>query len=142
MCVDFGRQDPTPLNLTLNNQILSEVKVMKILWIHIQSDLKWDAQVTNMLMKANKQLKFVVLEIGAGVRIPTVRENSEKLMKKLPMGQARLIRINPVRPAAFCLLPACSLPAYSIAPASLLAQWRSVSMSDRMVRCCCAFSGL
>jgi len=46
-------------------------------------------------MKDNKQLKLVVLEIGAGVRIPTVRENSEKLMKKLPMGQARLIRINP-----------------------------------------------
>ena len=46
-------------------------------------------------MKDSKQLKFVVLEIGAGVRIPTVRENSEKLMKKLPMGQARLIRINP-----------------------------------------------
>jgi NAD-dependent SIR2 family protein deacetylase len=72
------------------------------------------------LMKANKQLKFVVLEIGAGVRIPTVRENLEKLMKKLPMGQARLIRINPVRPAAFCLLPACvqhrtGLPARSVA---------------------------
>ena len=46
-------------------------------------------------LKANKQLKFVVLEIGAGVRIPTVRNNSEKLMKKLPMGQGRLIRINP-----------------------------------------------
>jgi NAD-dependent SIR2 family protein deacetylase len=71
------------------------------------------------LMKANKQLKFVVLEIGAGVRIPTVRENSEKLMKKLPMGQARLIRINPVRPAAFCLPATCLRTASHRPPCSL-----------------------
>ena len=53
----------------------------------------WLAQKKRL--RADKKLKFVIVEIGAGVRIPTVRQNSERLLRKLPMGQARLIRINP-----------------------------------------------
>jgi hypothetical protein len=45
--------------------------------------------------KSDAKRKLVILEIGCGKRIPTVRNASEKKVKSLRMGSARLIRINP-----------------------------------------------
>ena len=46
-------------------------------------------------LKEDCTRKLVILEIGCGKRIPTVRQADENLVKSLRMGQARLIRINP-----------------------------------------------
>ena len=40
-------------------------------------------------------VQVVVLEIGCGKRIPTVRNNSERIIRSTPMGQVRLVRIFP-----------------------------------------------
>jgi len=50
------------------------------------------------LLAENKDLKVVVLEIGCGIRVPTVRFQSERYVSDLPAGQCTLIRVNPDYP--------------------------------------------
>ena len=50
---------------------------------------------TRKRMQRDREAKVVVVEIGCGKRIPTVRDNSERIIRSLPLGQAKLIRINP-----------------------------------------------
>lgn len=45
------------------------------------------------IVKSKKDAKFVILEVGAGLVFPTIRENDEATAKEL---NATLIRINPV----------------------------------------------
>ena len=55
---------------------------------------KWWRKIKGRL-EHNRDEKVVVVEIGCGKRIPTVRQNSERIIRSCPMGQARLMRINP-----------------------------------------------
>lgn len=55
---------------------------------------KWWQKIKGRL-EHNRDEKVVVVEIGCGKRIPTVRQNSERIIRSCPMGQARLVRINP-----------------------------------------------
>ncbi len=50
----------------------------------------------NKWLKANRNKKIAIIEIGAGTAIPTVRLEGERLAAKLP--KATLIRINPREP--------------------------------------------
>jgi len=54
---------------------------------------EWEARVTAALKK-DPAKRLVIIEGGAGVRVPTVRENSERLLKKLAPHGATLVRIN------------------------------------------------
>ena len=56
MHVDFGKYEHVPMQISLDNQTLAEVSIMKILGILIQSDLKWDGQVSSMISKANRRM--------------------------------------------------------------------------------------
>ena len=56
MRIDFGKTQLPPLNVELGSQILEEVNAVKILGIFVQSDLKWNSHVSNMLVKANRRM--------------------------------------------------------------------------------------
>mmetsp|Transcript_27595 Transcript_27595/g.65446 ORF Transcript_27595/g.65446 Transcript_27595/m.65446 type:complete len:95 (-) Transcript_27595:186-470(-) len=45
--------------------------------------------------KKERRRGLVVLEIGAGVRVPTVRQTSEKLIRQAAGRGGMLIRVNP-----------------------------------------------
>src|SRR5690348_6778656 len=59
--------------------------------------LNWKTAVMNIL-KENKNKKMVVLEIGCGQTVPTVRMQAESFLKSVPNDQCTLIRINPEDP--------------------------------------------
>ena len=54
----------------------------------------WEAAVKREL-KRDSRKKLVILEAGCGLRVPTVRRHSEKLLRKLGRHGTTLIRINP-----------------------------------------------
>jgi hypothetical protein len=70
---------------------------------------------------AEQQRKLVVLEIGCGRRIPTCRQQSERIMRRLRMGQGRLIRINPDFEGADSNHPTVSTSIISIKETALAA---------------------
>eukprot|EP01089_Gocevia_fonbrunei_P004257 TRINITY_DN1427_c0_g1_i1.p1 TRINITY_DN1427_c0_g1~~TRINITY_DN1427_c0_g1_i1.p1 ORF type:complete len:405 (-),score=66.67 TRINITY_DN1427_c0_g1_i1:11-1225(-) len=45
-------------------------------------------------VKLKNKLKLVILEIGCGANVPTIRRQSEQTLQKLPAGSTTLIRIN------------------------------------------------
>ena len=49
-------------------------------------------------MKAGGRKRLVVLEVGSGLRVPTVRQHSERLLRHTLKFGGRLIRINPDYP--------------------------------------------
>ena len=49
-------------------------------------------------LKADRSKRLVILEAGCGLRVPTVRKHSEKLLKQTGKYNTTLIRINPERP--------------------------------------------
>lgn len=57
----------------------------------------WLARVRRAL-KRDVTRRLVVLELGAGVRVPTVRDNSERLLRRLGAHGTRLVRINTDHP--------------------------------------------
>ena len=56
MRIYFGKTQLPPLHVELGSQILEEVNAVKILGIFLQSDLKWNTHITNMLVKANRRM--------------------------------------------------------------------------------------
>jgi hypothetical protein len=57
----------------------------------------WEAAVKREL-KADRRKRLVILEAGCGLRVPTVRKHSEKLLRQTGKLGTTLIRINPDRP--------------------------------------------
>ena len=49
-------------------------------------------------LSGDRRKKLVIVEVGCGLRVPTVRRNSERLLKKTARYGTQLIRINPDRP--------------------------------------------
>lgn len=56
MHVAFCKTPPPLLDFTLCNDILKEVSTMKLLGVTIQSDLKWNNQVSSMISRAGSRL--------------------------------------------------------------------------------------
>ena len=54
--INFGKSEPLFSELTIGNEPLSVVNKAKILGLWVQNDLKWDAQINNMLVAANRRL--------------------------------------------------------------------------------------
>ena len=52
----FSKSAPLHTDLMIGNEKLSYVNKAKVLGIWLQSDLKWDTQIDNMVKKANKKL--------------------------------------------------------------------------------------
>jgi len=50
------------------------------------------------LLKENPKLKLAIIEIGCGIRIPSIRKRCEEMLSACPKGQCELIRINPDYP--------------------------------------------
>ena len=51
----------------INSQSVSKMKAIKLLGMHIQSDLKWNTHILETVKKATKQLFFLVQLIRAEV---------------------------------------------------------------------------
>eukprot|EP01114_Cavostelium_apophysatum_P011645 TRINITY_DN25_c0_g2_i1.p1 TRINITY_DN25_c0_g2~~TRINITY_DN25_c0_g2_i1.p1 ORF type:complete len:328 (-),score=41.89 TRINITY_DN25_c0_g2_i1:1046-2029(-) len=49
-------------------------------------------------LKENPKLKLVILEIGCGIRIPSIRKRCEEMFQSCPEAQTEFIRINPDYP--------------------------------------------
>ena len=56
MNVCFSTSPVTPDPLVLCNQILAEVDVVKVLGVHISSDLKWNVHINNVIKRAAGRL--------------------------------------------------------------------------------------
>ena len=54
--VKFGKDTPRHSDLRIGNEVLPYVEKAKVLGVLIQHDLKWNAQIDDMLSKANKRL--------------------------------------------------------------------------------------
>jgi hypothetical protein len=54
---------------------------------------RWEARVCASLRR-DPTKRLVILEGGCGMRVPTVRQNSERLLKALAPYGAKLVRIN------------------------------------------------
>ena len=52
----FGKDTPRHSDLRIGNEVLPYVEKAKVLGVIIQHDLKWNAQIDDMLSKANKRL--------------------------------------------------------------------------------------
>ncbi|KAI8513982.1 hypothetical protein Bbelb_083060 [Branchiostoma belcheri] len=52
----FARTPPTPEPLLIDGQTLEIVFHIKVLGVTVQSDLKWDIQVDNMISASNRKL--------------------------------------------------------------------------------------
>jgi len=52
-------------------------------------------KVIHKTEKANEDFKMVIVEIGCGINVPTVRLESQSWLQQLPKGKCTLIRINP-----------------------------------------------
>ena len=50
-------------------------------------------------LKADRSKRLVILEAGCGLRVPTVRMHSERLLKLTKKYGTRLVRINPETPS-------------------------------------------
>ena len=57
----------------------------------------WEVAVKREL-KADRRKRLVILEAGCGLRVPTVRKHSERLLRQTGKLGTTLIRINPDRP--------------------------------------------
>ncbi len=70
-------------------------------WIHNTKAekryLEWKRKVRDEL-EENPETRLVILEIGCGITIPSVRTNDELTLSSMPEGQATLIRVNPDYP--------------------------------------------
>ena len=54
--VSFLHSDiPTPV-ITMDNQVLESVSSLRLLGVIVQSDLKWDLQVQQMISRASRRL--------------------------------------------------------------------------------------
>ena len=49
-------------------------------------------------LEADRTKRLVIIEAGCGLRVPTVRRNSERLLRLTARHDTRLVRINPERP--------------------------------------------
>ena len=72
-------------------------------WLDSQEQAsRWSCfmQALGEVVNASPGLKCVLLEIGAGGRVPTVRQTSEQILEVLLNGgaNAKLIRVNPQNP--------------------------------------------
>jgi len=56
--------------------------------------LNWSHAV-KALLKQNKDISLVMLELGVGIRLPKVRVAFERLLLECPPRQAKIIRVNP-----------------------------------------------
>lgn len=54
--INFGKSEPPFSDLKIGTEPLSYVNKAKVLGMWLQNDLKWDTQVSNMLVKANRRL--------------------------------------------------------------------------------------
>ncbi|KAI8502591.1 hypothetical protein Bbelb_192930 [Branchiostoma belcheri] len=59
MYLNFSKSVPQLPSLKIDNYPLVQVKVAKLLGLHIQSDLKWNTQVDHMVKKGNQRLFFL-----------------------------------------------------------------------------------
>ena len=57
----------------------------------------WERQVRRAL-REDRSKRLVIVEAGCGLRVPTVRRNSERLLRLTEKYGTKLIRINPERP--------------------------------------------
>ena len=70
MTVTFMRKAPPTIPLFLSGQQLPSCDAVKVLGVFIQSDLKWNLQVTAMVKKANSKLHFLRRLRRSGVTGP------------------------------------------------------------------------
>ena len=54
--INFGKTEPPFSDLKIGSESLAYVEKAKVLGMWLQNDLKWDTQVSNMLVKANRRL--------------------------------------------------------------------------------------
>ncbi len=54
--INFGKTEPPFSDLKIGSESLAYVDKAKVLGMWLQNDLKWDTQVSNMLVKANRRL--------------------------------------------------------------------------------------
>ena len=74
-------------------------------WLDSQAQAgRWKSylQALGQVVTSRPGLRCVLLELGAGLRVPTVRETSEQILELLLQGgaQAQLVRVNPQHPEA------------------------------------------
>jgi len=78
-------------------------------WVYMFGDLEWAGADDSMVrytawreavveIIVEEKLKLVILEVGAGTNVPTVRGASEGICEKLDKSHCTLIRINPEFP--------------------------------------------
>lgn len=46
-------------------------------------------------LRANGSLRLAIVEVGCGLRVPSIRKRCEELLLACPTGQATLVRVNP-----------------------------------------------
>ena len=73
--------------------------------------------MVSQCLKDSTDAALVILELGCGLRIPTLRKRSEELAARCPKGQVTLVRINPEFPNS----PVCFPPTYSLRQGALTA---------------------
>jgi len=56
LLVNFGKVKPSYTDLRIGNELLPFVDKAKVLGVWVQNNLKWDTQVNDMLVRANKRL--------------------------------------------------------------------------------------
>ena len=54
----------------------------------------WCEHVRSKLQQ-DPSMRLVILEVGCGMRVPTIRKRGEELLASCPQAQASLLRINP-----------------------------------------------
>ena len=59
MRVHFGKTMLQSLKLTINNQVLQQVEIVKVLGVFIQADLKWDKHIHEIVKKANIRMHML-----------------------------------------------------------------------------------
>jgi len=98
--------EPGQIHPDVNNHPRCECGALARPWILLFGDMLWlnlafqryrynawrDAMYE--LVSQQKELKVVILEVGAGINVPTIRSVSENILEMLPEGQCHLIRIN------------------------------------------------
>ena len=56
MDICFNKTSPSPVALQLNDCVLKQHNVIKLLGVYIQADLKWDVHVAKIISKASSRL--------------------------------------------------------------------------------------
>ena len=73
MIISFGASARLPESLIVDNAAITRVDTCKLLGMHIQSNLKWDTHITEIMTKAARRMYFLSCLRRAGVKADKLR---------------------------------------------------------------------